>query len=152
MSARGAIENTLYQYSLGYDEADMDLQADCFTADAVILSGEDDRIEGREVIKTFFTERRADRTRRSEQSRHVVTNVYIRNETEDEAVVVSYLTLLTTPNEGGAARTEKRVVDTEASFASGWYRDRFVRDGDKWRIRERQVHLDGLGFTRSPLA
>jgi ketosteroid isomerase-like protein len=151
VSARGEIENTLYQYSLGYDDRDLDLQADCFTEDAVMISGEDDRVEGRAAIQALFTERRRHRVERDEQPRHVVTNVFIREETPDTASVVSYMTLVTTPNQGGAARTEKRVVDTETSVATGWYRDEFVREPDKWRIRQRSVHVDGLGFDRRAL-
>jgi ketosteroid isomerase-like protein len=151
MSVRGDIENTLYQYSLGYDEAQLGLLADCFTEDAVVVSGEDDRIEGREAITALFAERRRHRVERDEQPRHVVTNIYIREESEDRATVVSYLSLVTTPNQGGAARTARRVVDTETSVATGWYSDILVREQDRWRIKQRRVHLDGLGFQRAAL-
>lgn len=152
MSARGEIENTLYQYSLGYDEADLDLQADCFTEDAVVVSGEDERIEGRAAIKALFTERRKDRADRSEQCRHIITNIYIREESPGAASVVSYVTIVTTPTEGGQARTATKVIDTTTSVATGWYRDLLVKDGSKWRIRERAVHIDGFGFQRAALS
>jgi 3-phenylpropionate/cinnamic acid dioxygenase small subunit len=78
-------------------------------------------------VMKHFTDHHAIQT---DQRRHVTTNVVILEETDTTASVASYLTLLVT--DGGATRLQ----------AAGVYRDQFVLDGDRWKIRRRHLDLD----------
>ena len=138
MSALLDIQQTLYRLALGFDEADLDLFADCFTEDAVVDTVGGDHLEGRAAIREHFSLRRDGRREREEQSRHVVTNTLVLEEGESDALVVSYLLGITTV--GGETRVQ-----------GAWYRDRFVIDDGRWRIRWHYIYSDAAGVKQSPL-
>ncbi|RFU19135.1 nuclear transport factor 2 family protein [Geodermatophilus marinus] len=133
MSARGAIENVLNRYSIAYDENDMTEMADTFADGAVLsmrIAGGDliGPFEGKEAVMKLMTDSLAGQT---DQRRHVTTNVVLRKETEDSAVVSSYLTLIS-------------VQDGTATLLStARYEDELVREGDgAWRFTKRHIELD----------
>ncbi|MGK5111457.1 MULTISPECIES: nuclear transport factor 2 family protein [unclassified Geodermatophilus] len=133
MSARGAIENVLNRYSIAYDDNDMTEMADTFCDNAVLtmrIAGGDliGPFEGKEAVMKLMTDSLASQT---DQRRHVTTNMAIRKETEDSAVVSSYLTLIS-------------VKDGTATLLStARYDDELHREADgAWRFTKRHIELD----------
>lgn len=133
MTARETFENILGKASWGYDEADPDLIASCFTEDArmALQIGRDGALvgpfEGRAAIRALHADSMAAQT---DQRRHNLSNTWVEKESADAATVYSNLTLLSI--EDGAI----------AVLSSGWYRDQFVRQGDAWFIADRYLYLD----------
>lgn len=133
MTARDEFENLLGKASWGYDEADPDLVASCFTDDArmALRIGRDGDLvgpfEGREAIRTLHADSMAAQT---DQRRHNLSNTWVDEETADEATVVTNLTLLSV--EHGAVGV----------LSSGWYRDQLVHRDGGWLIADRYVYLD----------
>ncbi len=133
MTARDTFENILGKASWGYDEADPDLIASCFTEDArmALQIGRGAALvgpfEGRAAIRALHADSMAAQT---DQRRHNLSNTWIEKESADAATVISNLTLLSI--EGGAIRV----------LSSGWYRDQFVRRDDGWLIADRFLYLD----------
>ena len=132
MSARGAIENVLNRYSIAYDDNDMAEMADTFTDDAVLTMriADGDLIgpfEGKEAVMKLMTDSLAGQ---NDQRRHVTTNMVVRKETDDSALVSSYLTLI-------------QVKDGTAKVLStARYDDELRREGDAWRFTKRHIQLD----------
>jgi 3-phenylpropionate/cinnamic acid dioxygenase small subunit len=132
MADRAQINDVLGRYSWGYDQNELDAIAACFTADAVFSMriADGDLIgpfEGREAILGLM---KTSLEQQDDQRRHVSSNVFVEQESDDAATVVSYLTLIAVA--GGQLNV----------LSSGWYRDQFVLDGDRWRIRDRYLALD----------
>ena len=133
MSARGAIENVLNRYSIAYDDNDMAEMADTFADDAVLTMriADGDLIgpfEGKEAVMKLMTDSLASQ---NDQRRHVTTNMVVRKETEDGAVVSSYLTLIQVKD--GAAKV----------LSTARYDDELRREGDgAWRFTKRHIQLD----------
>jgi hypothetical protein len=135
MTARDDFENLLGRASWGYDEADPDLIASCFAADARMSMRIGHRtegnyvgpFEGREAIRALHADSMAAQT---DQRRHNLSNIWVEKESGDEATVVSNLTLLSV--EDGAVRV----------LSSGWYRDQLVRSDEGWQIADRYLYLD----------
>lgn len=132
MSANEAISQVFHRYALGVDEDDFDLFATCFAEDACFETASQPRIEGREAICDYFRARRQARRSRGEQSRHLITNVVLLEESATEAIAVAYVT--------GLIATGSHSFD----FHCGWYRDRLVKPaGGQWQISEHFIHADG---------
>jgi ketosteroid isomerase-like protein len=132
MADRNAIENVLASWALGYDQREPERMAECFTSDAVMTMhiGKTETMGpyvGHTEVMKHFTDHHAVQT---DQRRHLTTNVVIEDESDTEASVTSYLTLVVI--DGGASELR----------ATGIYRDKFVLDGSRWRIRERVLDLD----------
>lgn len=133
MSARGALENVLNRYSIAYDDNDMAEMADTFTDDAVLTMriADGDLIgpfEGKEAVMKLMTDSVAGQ---DDQRRHVTTNMVVRKETDDSAVVSSYLTLIQVKD--GAAKV----------LSTARYDDELRREGDgAWRFTKRHIQLD----------
>ncbi|GLZ45396.1 hypothetical protein Acsp06_15810 [Actinomycetospora sp. NBRC 106375] len=133
MPVRPHIENLLGKASWGYDEADPDLIASCFTEDAQmsLRIGRDGQLigpfEGRDAIRKLHADSMAAQT---DQRRHNLSNLWFEKESDDEAVAVTNLTLLSI--EDGAVRV----------LSSGWYRDQLVQQNGTWLIADRYVYLD----------
>jgi len=133
MSARGALENVLNRYSIAYDDNDMAEMADTFTDDAVLTMriADGDLIgpfEGKEAVMKLMTDSLASQ---SDQRRHVTTNMVVRKETDDSALVSSYLTLVQVKD--GAAKV----------LSTARYDDELRREGDgAWRFTKRHIQLD----------
>ena len=132
MSARGALENVLNRYSIAYDDNDMAEMADTFTDDAVLTMriADGDLIgpfEGKEAVMKLMTDSLASQ---NDQRRHVTTNMVVRKETDDSAVVSSYLTLIQVKD--GAAKV----------LSTARYDDELRLEGDAWRFTKRHIQLD----------
>lgn len=133
MSARGAIENVLYRYTLAYDDNDMAEMADTFADDAVMtmrIAGGDliGPFDGKDAIMKLMKDSLAGQ---DDQRRHVTTNMVLRKETEDTATVNSYLTLIA-------------VKDGQANLLStARYDDELRHEADGvWRFTNRHIELD----------
>lgn len=132
--ARAEVEQVLNRICWGYDENDVDLIASLFTADARMSMRIGDRagelvgpFEGRERIRQLHADSLASQ---QDQRRHQITNLWVAEESDGGATVVSNLVL-------HAVRDgQVRVLST------GWYRDRLVRTDDGWKVAERYLYLD----------
>lgn len=132
MADRGKINDALNRYAWGYDENDMSAIEGAFAKDAVMSMkiGDGDLIgpfEGRDAIVDLMKNSLAEQ---DDQRRHVTTNVWVADETDDSATVTSYLMLVVIDN--GALNV----------ISSGWYRDKFVVEGGNWVIADRFLQLD----------
>lgn len=132
MSDRPRIQDTLARCFFSYDEGRGDAMADCFVDDGVIVvsiegQGEVDRISGRAAIAEFCHKSFA---ARAAPTRHLVSNTFVEEDGNEDAVVVSYHTTVAT--EGG----ERKILQT------GWCRDRFLFEENGWRIVSRNYHCD----------
>lgn len=127
-----AILELLSRYAYGLDAAELDEVEATFAPDArmaisIAGRGEVGPFEGREAIMDLMRKATAERRH---QRRHVITNPFVRREGNDEADVVSNLTLLEV-EEG-----RLRLVTT------GIYRDHVRRTAEGWRFVERDLALD----------
>jgi hypothetical protein len=132
MADRAEIENVLATWALGYDDRRPELMRRCFTSDATMTLhiGDEETMGpyvGQDEVMAHFTDHHEIQT---DQRRHVVTNVTLESDEATEARTTSVLTLLVVADD---------VVRVQAT---GVYRDHFVLDGDRWRIRERVLRLD----------
>lgn len=130
MVDRNDVENLLNSYSLAYDSNDMELMADCFTADAVfsmkIADNEPMSFETRDVIMKLMTDSLATQT---DQRRHGNTNLIVRTD-GDVVRTTSYLNL--TAVENGEIKL----------LTSGVYSNEVVQDGGQLRVRKMHLDLD----------
>jgi SnoaL-like domain len=132
MADKQAITEMLGKGGWAYDTPDVDFLADMFTEDGTFdLSidgvGHAASFSGRAEIRKLYEDSLASQT---DQRRHVVTNIFFEDETDDSVTAMSYLVLITIKD--GALNV----------ISSGVYKDSFVRDGDHWRIAARDLHLD----------
>jgi 3-phenylpropionate/cinnamic acid dioxygenase small subunit len=128
MSARAHIDNTLYRYAWTMDRDLLDEIAECFTVDArVDFDGVVEAV-GREAITAELSRRRARYRETDTTPWHVITNTYITEETESTATARSFFLALQTTRDGAPTVS-----------AVGYYDDRFVDEGDAWRIEQRRV-------------
>jgi len=132
--ARAEIEQVLHRICWGYDENDVDLIADSFTADASMSMRIGDRggelvgpFTGRERIRQLHADALA---AQQDQRRHQLTNLWVEHASADEATVVTTLVL-------HAVRDGAVAV-----LSTGWYRDRLVRTDEGLRVAERYLYLD----------
>lgn len=131
MADKQAVTELLNQAGVAYDTGDMDFLSKMFVEDGVfelIISGNDPMVfEGRETINGLFS---GSMEEQSDQRRHVVTNIYFRNETDTSVTTVSYLTLIS-------------VADgTLTVISSGVYTDDVVLVGGEWKLKKRHLLLD----------
>lgn len=132
MSDRPRINDTLARLFFAYDEGDGPTMAGCFVDDGVIevsIEGQGvvDTISGRAAIAEFCRKSFAGRTG---PARHLVSNAFVEEDGNEDAVVVSYHSTLAT-REGAPV-----VIQT------GWCRDRFLFEENGWRIVHRRFHCD----------
>jgi 3-phenylpropionate/cinnamic acid dioxygenase small subunit len=133
MSARGEIENALYRYAWAYDLDELELMGECFAEDAEVEFSTGVKV-GREAVVGELERRRSKYRGGGTIPWHVISNVFIREETEQEATVASFYTFATR-NPGGLP-----------GFQSvGYYDDVFVNDGGVWRVGRRKVVPVGDG-------
>lgn len=129
---RAAIENLLGVYTFAYDENDMAQMAGCFAADAVMSMRVADGeligpFEGRDQIVGLMEKSLASQ---DDQRRHLVSNVVVRDITDNAATVTSYLTLISI---AGQALT---VLSTAR------YEDELTHEDGAWRFAKRHIQLD----------
>lgn len=124
---RSGIENALYRYAWAYDMNELDEIAGCFTADAEVEFMDHGWKRGRDEVAAEMRMRR-EKYADGSIPWHVISNVYITEESETSATVRSWYTFFV------------QAPDGEQRFAGvGWYDDRFALEDGVWRIRWRRV-------------
>ena len=132
MSAQLDIASALYRCARGFDDGDIDLLMDCFTADADLVSFEG-TTSGRDAIRDALTARRVAGGADGAQPRHIVTNIEVDFESENAATSRSSYVLFS------AKATGITIVST------GVYADRLVNEAGTWLISRRHVQVDHPG-------
>ena len=132
MSDRPRIQDTLGRCFFAYAQGDSDTMAQCFVDDGEIVvtiegEGQVDRVVGRPAIAEFCRKSYAGR---SAITRHLITNTFIEEDGNEDAVVVSYHTTVSTRD--GARSVEQ----------TGYCRDRFLFEENGWKIVSRTYHCD----------
>ncbi|GAA3354183.1 nuclear transport factor 2 family protein [Saccharopolyspora gregorii] len=133
-AVRSAVEDVLARYALGYDEGDLELLADCFTADAELSVHVADGavtgpVRGRDAIVELV---RGTAGSQRDRRRHVLSNLVLEH-AGDRARARSYLTLF------AVADGALRAVTTGRYLAEL----RGAPDGSGgWRISDLRVELD----------
>jgi uncharacterized protein (TIGR02246 family) len=122
MADYNAIQQLLYRYCSAHDNQDPEALAECFAKDIEMPFG-----QGRDAVVSFYAEGYKTLTKRR---RHVLTNIFIVEDGEQEALVQSYVTLY--------------LVDGEnlETHLTGVYRDRVVNEDGEWKIRHRDAVMD----------
>ena len=138
--ARAEIEQVLHRICWGYDENDVDLIANSFTADATMSMRVGDRngelvgpFDGRERIRQLHADALASQ---QDQRRHQLTNLWTEEDSEEsedsEDAVTAVTTLVLHAVRDGAV----------TALSTGWYRDRIVRTDEGLKVAERYLYLD----------
>ena len=126
-SARAGIENTLYRYAWAYDMNLLDELDEVFTQDAECEYMDVGLKSGhREVV----AEQKARHGKYADGTIpwHVISNIYITDETDTTATVRSWWTFFV------------QAADGSQRFAgAGWYDDRFKLEDGVWRIWKRRI-------------
>jgi len=130
MTARHAFEDVFCQYALAFDQGETERYALVFAEDAELVAGPT-TLSGRAAIVEMMSGRIAFRRGESQQTRHVITNILVEEETESTARVRAYFSLPVTT--GGSSLAVERT---------GWYLSDFARTGDGWRIVRHEMHGD----------
>lgn len=124
------IRRLIAEYALAVDEHSFDRLAELLGAATLSLTWEGRGIAtgdlvGGEAIRGFYVGYLAG----GAPTRHVITNLIIDVE-GDTARVFSYITAFKHPPDG------------PATIINGHYEDRFERDGDGWRFREKRIVME----------
>ncbi len=136
MADRTQIKELLYRLCLGNDERDAVMLSNCFCEDATMGGITRAQVEegyrlnpkvGRNEIMASYEEGWAKKTARR---RHILTNVLLLEEGENEAKVSSYISLYLFRDE------------TVSLNFIGRYVDKVVLDEGQWRIKERICYQD----------
>jgi 3-phenylpropionate/cinnamic acid dioxygenase small subunit len=128
VNARSGIENTLYHYAWGYDNDEVDSMWQCYTTDVEVTFGDTGLKVGRDAVVEEMARRRSLYRPNGSLPWHVITNVYITDETATEASVKSFWTFFV--KEAGGQPTFKSI---------GYYDDEFAVEDGVWRIKRRRV-------------
>jgi len=126
------IHELLGKYAHGMDMGDFQQVDACFADDAsfTIRITDQDPIppfQGKEAIMGLIQSSVESQT---DVRRHVLSNVFFESESDDEAVVISYLTLFSIEN--GAINI----------LTSGIYRDVVTRNNGQWLKQSCELSLD----------
>lgn len=126
-----ACERLVYAYSRALDLGDMNAAADFFAEKGSLARpmAPDKIIEGRETIRESLLTRP-----KALLTKHLATNIVIDVISRDEAVGLSYLTMISTTPPAGAAPP----FVSQGPIYFGEFRDRFVRENGTWKMLERR--------------
>ena len=135
---RGEIHDLLARFAHCLDAGEFDPLEEMFAEDATFAVEPDPGIvpaciDGSRAIRAAFEARRASYADQA-QRRHVVTTIVVDEISADRAHARSFLTIISTPSEGGAIELR----------GSGVYDDVFARSEQGWRFAERRLTLDGF--------
>ena len=127
-----AIHELLSRVAYAFDERQLDVLEQCYSADASMLIditgvGEVGPFEGREAIMQLISDTLAAQT---DVRRHVISNFFFESEKKKAARVVSSLVVFSVEN------GEISVI------ISGIYRDDVVKSDEDWQISNRHLDLD----------
>ena len=132
--AKQQVAELLGRIAFYADQKDTARLSRCFHKEArfgITMPGhaEDAVFDGRAAIMTMMQNTLVAQT---DQRRHFISNIWYESTGEKAAGVVSYMQLLSTEQ------------GTTSILATGWYRDRVVRDSidGGWVIRDRKLSLD----------
>jgi len=125
---RQAINDVLVEYCCALDRMDLPRLAALFTDDCLVEYGPEPALQSRGAAALEKSLQRMWRWRRTS---HHLSNVQDELIAPDEARVGSYV----------YARHERTDGSTATIF--GQYRDRFLRIGERWRIAERRMEMNG---------
>lgn len=132
MADKQAVTELLNRAGVAYDIADTDFLTNMFADDGAlfhmtIAGGDIIPFEGKDNIGKLFSDSLTEQT---DQRRHVITNVYFKDETDTSITAISYLVLIAVEN--GALNV----------LSSGMYTDDVVLQGSDWKIQKRRLDLD----------
>ncbi|MET9076039.1 nuclear transport factor 2 family protein [Streptomyces sp. NPDC004232] len=131
-----SIENLIAEYAELVDTGDLPGLGRLF-AEGVFIGGAGARFEGRAAVEQMFRDRTILYADGTPRTHHVTTNVRVEvDEQAGTATACSYVTVLQALDD----------LPLQA-VAAGRYRDRFVREGGRWRFAERAVHIHLVGDT-----
>lgn len=133
-----AIRALLFRACYSNDERDAEMWASCWTDDAEMGGGSRSEVEsgsanvfrGKDAIVTALT---AAWDKQTHRRRHVLSNVFLVEDGDREAVVNSYITLYLIENEG-APHLE----------ITGRYRDTVIWQAGSWKIKKREAVMDRI--------
>jgi 3-phenylpropionate/cinnamic acid dioxygenase small subunit len=132
VNVRDEIENTLYRYAWAYDMDQLDEMGKCFTADAHVEFADVGLKVGRSAVVEEMRRRRDLYRPDSAVPWHVISNIFIENQTETEATVKAFFTFFVKGSDG------------TAKFRSiGYYDDSFGPEDGTWRVRRRRIMRAG---------
>jgi hypothetical protein len=118
-------------YARHVDFGEYDKFVELFTEDGRLDVGFP--LEGRDAIQRGMTRRPAEL-----RSRHIITNVSIDVQSEQEAIGISYLTLYR--HVGPESLDAGPIIHSDPA-AVGHYEDRYSRTAAGWRIADRKLHF-----------
>lgn len=122
MADYNAIQQLLYRYCAAHDNQDPDALGETFAKDITMPFG-----QGRDEVVAFYANGYKGLTKKR---RHVLSNVFIVEDGEEEALVQSYVTLYLV--EGDKLETH----------LTGVYRDTVVLEDGAWKIKAREAAMD----------
>jgi 3-phenylpropionate/cinnamic acid dioxygenase small subunit len=122
MADYNAIQQLLYRYCSAHDNQDPDALGECFAKDITMPFG-----EGRDAVVEFYANGYKGLTKKR---RHVLSNIFIVEDGDEEALVQSYVTLY--------------LIDGDKleCHLTGVYRDRVVVEDGQWKIQHRDAAMD----------
>lgn len=122
MADYNAISQLLYRYCSAHDNQDPEALGETFAKDISMPFG-----NGRDEVVAFYANGYKTLTKRR---RHVLSNVFIVEDGDEEALVQSYVTLYLIEN------------DKLEVHLTGVYRDRVVLEDGAWKIKAREAAMD----------
>lgn len=122
MADYSEIAQLLYRYCAAHDSRNLEMLGSCLASDVELLGA-----KGRDEVVDRY---RTGYQHLQFQRRHVLSNVFIVEDGDEQALVQSYITLFLV-KEG---RLETHLT--------GVYRDTVVREDGQWRIRSREATMD----------
>jgi 3-phenylpropionate/cinnamic acid dioxygenase small subunit len=130
---RSRIHELLSRFAWASDQGDLEVLSACLTDEVLFFISRADGYEevgpldGKEALLEHL---KKDIESRSAQERYLVSNVFLEEEGNASATVVSYATI-TTVSEG-----KSQLVST------GWTRDKVMFEDGRWKISERRMEFD----------
>jgi len=116
------IQQLLYRYCYAHDSRNEEMLRSCFAENAELLGS-----KGRDnIVATFMNGYKQLTSRR----RHVLTNSFLLQDGEDDAVVQSYITLYLIEGE----QLSLHLI--------GVYRDHVIKEDGEWKILGREAEMD----------
>jgi uncharacterized protein (TIGR02246 family) len=119
------VSRTLAGYCQYLDDGDFDRWVELFTEDARLLFGGRTTV-GRTDIRSYMEQVQPPRGR----GKHITSNILVDVHGDSAIAHTDYLFL---------RPTDQGLVP----IATGRYHDELVRDGDRWRFRQREITLLG---------
>jgi len=127
LTIEAACARLVLEFARFNDYRDHDSLAALFAEDCVFARPLDPAhpYYGRETVRAIF------RDRAPMLTQHVMTNILIRVESEDRAVGLSYVTMISSPN------PDRSEPHEGGGIFFGAFDDTFVRTAEGWKFQER---------------